>query len=128
MQENAAGWHGEASLPDKATLGKLNDPPPDPSGELAASAAAVFHAGVMAELIDAGHPWTGPIFYPEASDFLQANDMLRQAFGNNCSGAHAYSQQVALHVLSNRWPEVEEIAAELLRSGEWRATAEKVLP
>ena len=45
--------------------------------------------------------------------------MLRPAFGSHASGAHAYSQQVALHVLTGRWAEVEAIADELLRTGRW---------
>ena len=42
--------------------------------------------------------------------------MLRPGFGCHASGAHAYAQQVALHVLQLRWADVEAIAAELLRT------------
>lgn len=123
IEANEKGWHGEALFPDRAAFAQMDDPPPDHSGLLAATAAAAFHAGVIAEMIDAGAPWAGPIHYAHASDFQRANDMLRPAFGNNASGAHAFAQQVALHILWSGWDEVEAIAEELMRSGEWVATS-----
>lgn len=119
IEANEKGWHGEALFPDRAAFAQMDDPPPDHSGLLAATAAAAFHAGVIAEMIDAGAPWAGPIHYAHASDFQRANDMLRPAFGNNASGAHAFAQQVALHILWSGWDEVEAIAEELMRSGAW---------
>ncbi|MEJ5896337.1 hypothetical protein WIT60_05705 [Aquabacterium sp. G14] len=123
IEANEKGWHGEAFFPGSEAFAKLDDPPLDHSGVIAATAASVFHAGVIAEMIDAGATWTGPILYAEASDFQRANDMLRPAFGNNASGAHAFAQQVALHILSTAWSEVEAIAEELMRGGEWVATS-----
>ena len=37
---------------------------PDPTGELTATGAAVFHAGVMAELLHAGGKWRDRSFVP----------------------------------------------------------------
>ena len=91
------------------------------SGVLSATAASVLHAGVMAELIESGTPWAGPVHYAEATDYQRADEMLRPAFGCHASGAHAYAQQVALHVLQARWADVELVAAELVRTGRWSA-------
>ena len=112
---------GEAHWPAPESFAQLPDPGPDESGVLAATAAAVFHAGIVAELIESGAPWAGPIHYADATDYQRADEMLRPAFGCHASGAHAYSQQVALHVLQVRWADVEVVAAELVRTGRWRA-------
>lgn len=112
---------GEAHWPARETFAALPDPGPDESGVLAATAAAVFHAGLAAELIEAGAPWAGPIHYADATDYQRAEEMLRPAFGSHASGAHAYAQRVALHVLHARWADVEAVASELLRCGRWRA-------
>ena len=116
---DAAHW------PDRETFAQLPDPGPDESGVLSATAAAVFHAGVMAELIESGTPWAGPVHYHGCTDFQRADEMLRPGFGCHASGAHAYAQQVALHVLQLRWADVEAIAAELLRTGRWQARSAK---
>lgn len=112
---------GEAHWPARETFAQLPDPGPDESGVLAATAAALFHGGVMAELIESGAPWAGPIHYADATDYQRADEMLRPAFGSHASGAHAYSQQVALHVLLAQWADVEAVAGELLRTGRWVA-------
>lgn len=91
----------------------------DDSGHASATAAAVFHAGVMGELLFMGEAWTGPIFYPHAKDYLDADDMLVGIFGRHASGAHAFAQQVALHVLAGRWARVREVAAHLIEFGRW---------
>ena len=112
---------GEAHWPARETFAQLPDPGSDESGVLSATAAAVFHAGIAAEMIESGTPWAGPIHYAEATDYQRADEMLRPAFGCHASGAHAFSQQLALHVLQVRWADVEVVAAELLRTGRWRA-------
>ena len=112
---------GEAHWPARETFAQLPDPGPDESGVLAATAAAVFHAGLAAELIESGTPWAGPIHYADATDYQRAEEMLRPSFGCHASGAHGYAQQVALHVLHARWADVEAVASELLRCGRWRA-------
>lgn len=112
---------GEARWPARETFAQLPAPSQDESGVLAATAAAVFHAGVMAEVLESGTHWTGPIHYAYATDYQRADEMLRPAFGCHASGGHAYAQQVALHVLRARWAEVEAVAGELLRSGRWKA-------
>lgn len=99
----------------------LPQPAPDPSGIYAATAAAVYHAGVIAELLQMGTTWRGPIFYPEQSDYAKADDMLRETFGRHASGAHAFAQKVALNVLIDRWERVLEVAAHLIEHGVWRS-------
>lgn len=101
---------------------KLSNPPPPPTdatGALAAVVASFFHAGVCAELIWSGTPWSGPIQDLSSHDYQRANEELRERFGNHCSGAHAFSQWYALAVLSERWGRVQEIAAHLVKHGEW---------
>ncbi|MDD2917437.1 hypothetical protein [Rhodoferax sp.] len=103
--------------PGRATVGPL-----DESSEITAMAASLFHGGVIAELIFAGGVWTGPLFYPWASDYQRANDMLRADFGNHSSAGHAFAQRTALNILSERWPRVHEIAKHLVRHGVWPAS------
>lgn len=116
---NEAGATGEALWPDREFFAGLPDPQADESGTLAATAAGLFHAGVVAEAIAAGVELVGPIHY-QGTDYAQANEMLRERFGNHASGAHYYSQKVAECVLRERWAEVEAIAAELLSTGRWK--------
>lgn len=113
------GTSGEAQWPAREFFASLDDPHPDESGILAATAASVFHAGVAAEMILAGVPWAGPIRYPHATDYQRADEMLQPVFGRHASGAHAYAQRVALCVLEARWGAVEAIAGELVRAGRW---------
>ena len=94
---------------------------PDPTGVLAATAAAVYHAGLMAEMMQAGSTWAGPIFYPAQTDYQRADDMLGGTFGRHASGAHAFAQRVALSVLASRWSHVQEIAAHLVDKGVWHS-------
>ena len=98
------------------------EPPtaPDPTGELTATGAAVFHAGVMAELLHAGAKWAGPIFRPMTDDHRRAEAFLSPEFGSHSSGAHAFAQLLALHVLADRWHRVAHIAQCLIERGEWR--------
>lgn len=93
------------------------------SGQVAATATAVFHAGLMGELLWAGLPWIGPIYYPEQQDFQNAEAMLRPRFGRQASCGHAYGQRVALHVLSTRWARVCEVAERLVADGRWAPAA-----
>jgi hypothetical protein len=93
--------------------------PPEETGEITAAAASMFHAGLMAEMILASNVWTGPIHYPDESDYQRANDMLREAFGHCSSAGHAYAQRTALHVLSSRWARVQEVADVLVKRGAW---------
>lgn len=91
----------------------------DAPGDLhIAIAAAAFHAGLMAELLAHGLPWVQPIHQP-SDDHRRAEELLQPCFGAHASGAHAFAQRVALHVLSERWCEVRAIAAELHARGEW---------
>lgn len=127
IEANEQGWHGEAHFPDRPALNHPGATPTEQAAAVAPIAAAMFHAGVIAEMIDSATPWSGPIYYPSASDFQMANEMLRPAFGNLASGAHAFAQRVALHLLAAAWAEVEAIADELLRTGTWLAPTQKVL-
>ena len=114
-----AGTAGEAAWPERSFFATLPTPPADEDGRLAATAAAVWHAGVVAELIDDGGKLTGPMHY-HGTDYEQAAEMLRPSFGRHASGAHYYAQRVAECVLRERWAEVEKIAAELQATGSWQ--------
>ena len=116
---DAAIASGEAHWPAREFFAALPEPDPDETGVLSSTAASVFHAGIIAEQIEVGAPWAGPIHYPHASDYQRAEEMLRPRFGCHASGAHAYAQLVARHVLESRWPEVDLIATELVRAGRW---------
>lgn len=119
IKATATETSGRAFFPE--TWPTLADCPPDNSGELAATAAAVFHAGVMAELLHSRHGWKGPIHYPKHKDYQQADDMLKPRFGRHASGAHSFAQSVALHVLSERWHRVQEVAQHLIEHGHWHS-------
>ena len=86
---------------------------PDTDGIATAIGAACYHAGLMAELLFAGHePPSGPMRYA-SSDFAKADSMLSECFFGGRSGAHFYAQRYAGHVLSNRWARVQEVARHL---------------
>ena len=119
IEVDDAGARGAAHWPSRHFFAQLPERPPDEDGMLAATAAAVYHAGLVAEMLDAGTPWTGPVHYSAETDYLRADDMLRERFGRHASGAHAYAQQVAMHVLSGHWRQVEAIAQQLEREGHW---------
>lgn len=103
-------------------------PPPDPTGIWTARAAAVFHAGKMAELLYAGATWTGPVWYGDQADYKAADTMLSRAFGHQASGAHAFAQRVGLHVLWRQWPRVQQIAAHLVAHGTWSSSDTPITP
>jgi len=111
----AAAEAGLTYLPENSTPPAA---PSDPTGELTAMAAAMFHAGLMAELLHAGAPWHGPIHRLQ-DDHLRAEALLSEVFGAHSTGAHAFAQRVALHVLASRWVRVQEVAAQLVASGVW---------
>lgn len=118
LKAEATPTSGLAHWP-QGVFDSMPDPEPDPSGIFAATAAAVFHAGLIAELLHKGVPWKGPIFYPEQSDYIRADDMLRGVFGRHASGAHAFAQKTALNVLIARWTRVQEVASHLVKHGVW---------
>lgn len=118
--EGGAVVGGEAQWPAREFFAQLPEPGPDHSGKLAATAAAVYHAGVAAECIELGTAWSGPISYPQASDYQRAEEMLRERFGHHSSAGHAYAQQVAIHVLTAEWPQVQAIADQLVAHGSWK--------
>lgn len=121
----AGDTKGQAFFPDLADKMRDLQEPADATGELAATAAAVFAAGTMAEMIFTGSIWTGPMFRNEQHDSLVAEEMLRPAFGAKSSAGHAWAQRAALHVLQARWAEVQAIAADLIERGEWHATRDR---
>ena len=105
-------------------LPRLNPPAAamnDQTGELSATAAAVFHAGTIAEMILCGVAWTGPVYRPRQDDHQRAEALLCGVLGCHSSGGHAFAQQVAMHVLKARWPRVQAIADELVCTGTWRS-------
>lgn len=85
----------------------------------AAQAASVMHAGVVAELIHAGLPWTGVLYRPRSQDWKLAAQLLHPHFGAGLAG-HGFSQRTAHAVLTHHWPRVQQIAAELIERGTWR--------
>ena len=111
----ATAVDGLTYLPENRTPPAM---PADSTGELTAMAAAMFHAGTMAELLHAGTPWRGPIHRLQ-DDHQRAESLLSEVFGAHSSGAHAFAQRVALHVLSSRWTRVQEVAAQLVATGVW---------
>ncbi len=96
-------------------------PPVDSSdsGEVSATAAAACHAGLMGEMLFTGVPWLGPVFYPSYPDYQTADEILMARFGRHSSAAHAFSQRLALHVLSAQWDRVREVADRLIVNGCW---------
>ncbi|HRP23623.1 MAG TPA: hypothetical protein PLF79_08675 [Thauera sp.] len=85
----------------------------------AAQAAAVMHAGIVAELIHAGLPWAGVLYRPRSQDWQLAAQLLAPHFGVSLAG-HGLSQKTAHAVLTHHWPRVQQIAAELIERGTWR--------
>lgn len=121
LRAEATANAGRAHWPE-GVLESTPQPEPDPTGVLAARAAAVFHAGRMAEQLHQGRPWCGPLWYGDQVDFQVADKMLTPAFGRHASGAHAFAQRVALHVLARHWPRVQQIAAHLIAHGRWQSS------
>lgn len=119
LKATATPSSGRAFFPE--TWPVLADTPPDPTGQLAATAAAVFHAGVIGELIHSGQAWKGPIHYGRHTDYQAAETMLAPRFGRHSSAGHAFAQRVALHVLSERWHRVQEVAEHLVKHGNWKS-------
>ncbi|MBS0372541.1 MAG: hypothetical protein JSS57_25475 [Proteobacteria bacterium] len=85
-----------------------------------AGVAALFHAGICAELIHAGVAWDG-IVRRDDPDWKMANEILFPIFGLRSSG-HGYAQRLALAVLSSRWKRVIEVAQEMIERGCWNAS------
>lgn len=114
----ATATKGLCTMPP-GSLENLPDPPPDHDGRLAATAASIFHGGIVAELIYLGIPWRGPIYCPKQVDYQRADDMLCERFGRHSSAGHGYAQQVAMHILASRWDRVQHIAGVLVERGVW---------
>lgn len=119
LSATATPTSGRANFPIDPQ--NLPDPSPDSTGELAATAASIFHGGMMAEFLHAGIEWTGPVFYPKQLDYINADKMLQTRFGRHSSAAHAFAQKVALHILHTRWARVLDIAAQLVAHGSWQS-------
>lgn len=122
VRAEAGERSGQAVLPP-GLLENLNDPGPDESGILAASAAAILHAGWEAESLHRGEPWEGPTFAPRQPDFQVAEALLMARFGRFSSAGHGYAARLARHVLEQRWERVEQIAQALVERGEWSANS-----
>jgi len=84
----------------------------------AAQAAAVMHAGIIAELIHAGLQWPGVLYRPRSRDWQTACVLLAPHFGIGLAG-HGFSQRTAHAVLTHHWPRVQQIAADLIDRGTW---------
>lgn len=88
--------------------------------------ASVYHAGVIAELIHAGLPWTGVLYRPQSQDWKNATLFLGDRFFG--TAGHAYAQRVAHAVLTHHWPEVQRIAAHLISNGSWTPADDELRP
>jgi hypothetical protein len=84
----------------------------------AAQCAAIFHAGIVAELIFSGHPWRGIVYRERSQDWKSANMLLAPHLGNGLAG-HGFAQRTALAVLTERWTDVQRIATYLIEHGTW---------
>ncbi|PTD96391.1 hypothetical protein [Pseudothauera lacus] len=89
----------------------------------AAHLAACWHAGILAELLYTAHPWRGITVRMNSADWSTARMILAPHFGTGMAG-HGFAQRTALAVLSERWADVERIAAELIEHGTWNPHAE----
>lgn len=86
----------------------------------AAWLAAVWHAGIVAELLYAGLPWKGVLYRPRSRDWQVASQFLAPHFGPGLAG-HGFAQRTSLAVLTERWGEVQRIAGKLIEHGTWSA-------
>lgn len=84
----------------------------------AAQLGAMYHAGIVAELMHAGHPWRGVAVRWKSRDWQSACTVLQPHFGHGLAG-HGFAQRTALAVLSRQWPRVQEIAQRLVEDGKW---------
>lgn len=84
----------------------------------AAYLAAVYHAGIVAELLHAGLTWQGVLWRPHSRDWQCAASFLEPHFFG--LAGHGFAQRTALAVLTSRWADVQLIAAELIERGTWR--------
>lgn len=84
----------------------------------AAQAAAIYHAGIVAELILTGQRWQGVTIRHKSGDWQKARVILAPHFGIGLAG-HGFSQRVALAVLTACWPRVQEVADVLIEDGTW---------
>jgi hypothetical protein len=101
------------------------EPCPPPSRELEQEAAlweaAMIYAGVQGELLAFGLTPAGPI-RPSDDDHHRARACLHEVFG--CDTPAWYCQRLARSLLSERWADVEAIAADLLEHGAVTVTVE----
>ena len=118
VREVAPGWvGGRAHMPHQPPRQMPAAVPGDVSAAVAASA---FHGGLMAEMIAHGVRWEHLVHKPD-DDYRIAEELIAPCFGAHATGAHAFAQRVALHVLAARWPTVCEIAETLAANGIWEA-------
>jgi hypothetical protein len=92
----------------------------DPDGKVSAMAASVLHAGLAAELLFEGIDPSRVLYLRDDDDTEKAGVFLSDHFGPHCTGAHWYAQRFAMHLLSESWPRVSEIANHLLEHGTWK--------
>lgn len=87
----------------------------------ARDAAAIAHAGAMAELSISGEAWSAPIRHAHSLDWATADRDLEGS--TSMSGAHAVAQKVALILLEIYWDRVREVAKALYDTGRFTGTA-----
>lgn len=81
---------------------------------IATEVAAIYYAGVEAELLLTGAPRTGPLLR-HCTDWLKAGVLLAETFGGGI-GPVWYSQRLARAILTERWALVERVAHALVGS------------
>lgn len=84
-------------------------------------AAAIAHAGAMAELSISGEAWSAPIRHAHSYDWSTAERELQGSCSMPC--AHALAQKVALILIEIYWSRVREVAEALHDTGRFTATA-----
>lgn len=116
----ATAGQGVANLDsDELAAADTVELPADHDGPLAAAQiAAMYHAGIMAELIYIGHRWEGVTIRWHSQDWKLARMILAPRCGNGIGG-HGFAQRTALAVLTRNWPRVQQIAARLIETGTW---------
>ncbi|HAF53883.1 MAG TPA: hypothetical protein DCL01_01365 [Thauera sp.] len=116
-QATASAGRGSAEF-DTTEL-DADEPAADHDGPLAAAQiAAIYHAGILAELIYTGHRWQGVTIRMASQDWKMARTILAPHFGAGLA-RHGFAQRTALAVLTKQWPRVQEIAAHLIEHGTW---------
>lgn len=109
--------HGGSAEFDPTGITASDDP--DDDGTITASAAAIMHAGLAAELLFENIDPGNVLVTRDSDDWRKASIILAERFGPHSTGGHFFAQRLAMSVLSHRWQRVQQIATHLLKTGSW---------